>query len=68
MHVQLRIKELLGDGSTKTTEIYTHVSNISLANIKSPLDHIIEQQSNDNGEKIIKPTANNSSYIIGRLS
>lgn len=39
---------LLTHQSSKTTEIYTHVSNKSLANIKSPLDHIIEQQSNDN--------------------
>lgn len=42
------IQELLGHGSSKTTEVYTHVSRKSLANIKSPLDHIIEQQSSDN--------------------
>jgi len=42
------IQELLGHGSSKTTEIYTHVSKNSLAKIKSPLDHIMEQQSNDN--------------------
>ena len=39
------IQELLGHGSSKTTEIYTHVSKKSLANIKSPLDEIIESQS-----------------------
>ena len=38
------IQELLGHGSSKTTEIYTHVSKKSLANIKSPLDAIIESQ------------------------
>ena len=38
------IQKLLGHGSSKTTEIYTHVSKKSLANIKSPLDAIIESQ------------------------
>lgn len=32
------IQELLGHRSTKTTEIYTHVSNRSLGRITSPLD------------------------------
>ena len=32
------IQKLLGHGSSKTTEIYTHVSKKSLANIKSPLE------------------------------
>jgi len=41
--VDLRyIQNLLGHESTKTTEIYTHVSKKSLANIKSPLDRILE--------------------------
>ncbi|NLB26900.1 MAG: hypothetical protein GX820_09445, partial [Bacteroidales bacterium] len=31
---------LLEHKSTKTTEIYTHVSKKSFANIKSPLDRI----------------------------
>lgn len=42
------IQELLGHGSSKTTEIYTHVSKKSLANIKSPLDYIIDNQKTDN--------------------
>ena len=42
------IQELLGHGNSKTTEIYTPVSQKSLANIKSPLDHVIELQSVDN--------------------
>ncbi|MBA7502926.1 Tyrosine recombinase XerC [subsurface metagenome] len=37
--VDLRyIQELLGHGSSKTAEIYTHVSNRDLTKIKSPLD------------------------------
>jgi len=34
------IQELLGHKSSKTTEIYTHVSNRALKKIKSPLDNI----------------------------
>lgn len=41
--VDLRyIQELLGHSSSTTTEIYTHISQRSLANIKSPLDRILE--------------------------
>ncbi|MTI71206.1 MAG: integrase [Firmicutes bacterium] len=32
------IQELLGHKSSKTTEIYTHVSKTNISNIKSPLD------------------------------
>ncbi len=35
------IQELLGHESSKTTEIYTHVSNKYLSQIKSPLDDLI---------------------------
>ena len=35
------IQVLLGDNSSKTTEIYTHVSNKNLHQIKSPLDDIM---------------------------
>ena len=34
------IQELLGHSSSKTTEIYTHVSQKSISNIKSPLDKL----------------------------
>ena len=36
------IQTLLGHESSKTTEIYTHVSKRSLAKIRSPLDRILE--------------------------
>ncbi|MDD2481579.1 MAG: tyrosine-type recombinase/integrase [Lutispora sp.] len=34
------IQELLGHSSSKTTEIYTHVTQKSIQNIVSPLDVI----------------------------
>lgn len=34
------IQELLGHSSSKTTEIYTHVSTKSIQNIKSPFDDL----------------------------
>jgi integrase len=36
------IQTILGHESSKTTEIYTHLSKKSLAKIKSPLDRILE--------------------------
>jgi len=36
------IQELLGHKSSKTTEIYTHISNKDLSRIKSPLDLIMK--------------------------
>ncbi len=39
--VSLRhIQELLGHGSSKTTEIYTHISNVHRRSIDSPLDRL----------------------------
>lgn len=40
--LQTYFHNLLRNESTKTTEIYTHVSKKSLNKIKSPLDRIIE--------------------------
>lgn len=35
------IQELLGHSSSKTTEIYTHVTQKNISNIQSPLDRIM---------------------------
>jgi integrase/recombinase XerD len=34
------IQELLGHSSSKTTEIYTHVSRSAISRIRSPLAHV----------------------------
>ena len=39
------IQTLLGHSSSKTTEIYTHVSNKNLSQIKNPIDDIINDSS-----------------------
>ena len=44
------IQELLGHKSSKTAEIYTHVSNKDIGKIKSPLDLITN--SGDNNESM----------------
>ena len=38
------IQELLGHKSSKTTEIYTHVSNKNIMRIKNPLDQILKEK------------------------
>ncbi|HRT81487.1 MAG TPA: hypothetical protein P5538_11175 [Bacteroidales bacterium] len=38
------IQEVLGNASSKTTEIYTHVSKKSLGKIVNPLDQAILKQ------------------------
>ena len=38
------IQELLGHKSSKTTEIYTHVSKANLAKIENPLDRLMKEE------------------------
>ena len=41
------IQELLGHQSSKTTEIYTHVSTKSISKIQSPLDSLELKEGGD---------------------
>jgi len=45
------IQVLLGHGSSKTTEIYTHVSKSSIQGILSPLDSLNLACNQDSGDK-----------------
>ncbi len=36
------IQELLGHKSSRTTEIYTHVSTKNFKNIRNPIDELLE--------------------------
>ncbi len=48
---QLRfIQKLLGHRSSKTTEIYTHVSKASLEDVRSPLDGMLGREMGKNGK------------------
>jgi len=42
------IQELLGHESSRTPEIYTHVSNKSLGAIVSPIEPIMRRKVNEN--------------------
>ena len=41
------IQEILGHKNSKTTEIYTHVSEKQLRRIRSPLDWLGDSEDND---------------------
>lgn len=49
------IQSLLGHGSIKTTEIYTHVSTEAISKIKSPLDSILDEITENKENQEPKP-------------
>lgn len=49
------IQELLGHASTKTTELYTHVTKRNLAAIRSPLDEIMDGKGEARGMDVGSP-------------
>ena len=57
------IQEMLGHKSSKTTEIYTHVSERNIAAIRSPLDEIMAVRRAEGRESDRVELANSSSDI-----
>jgi site-specific recombinase XerD len=49
------IKELLGHKSSKTTEIYTHVSEHDIANIQSPLERLAAPEKSQEEKVSLRP-------------
>jgi integrase/recombinase XerD len=58
------IQEILGHSSSKTTEIYTHVSNASIKRIRSPLSKINLQYINQK-QKLGERSSNRENRDIG---
>jgi len=48
------IQELLGYKSSKTTEIYTNVSEKDIGNIRSPLDTVIEKRDKRTNSLVVR--------------